>query len=97
VDPVSLDSFVFDGILGTNYLMGSGDLSALSGFPVPFREGPFEWLVLDLDATPPSLGVVFPSIASVPVTSLPGVLAASLIVATRLVLRRRRPADPSRP
>ena len=59
LDPVTLDTFTFDGILGTNYLFGSGDLSALSGFPVPFREGPFEWLVLDLATSTPTLGVIF--------------------------------------
>jgi len=58
LDPVTLDTFTFDGILGTNYLFGSGNLLALSGFPVPFREGPFEWLVLDLAASTPTLGVV---------------------------------------
>ncbi len=58
LDPVTLDSFTFDGILGTNYLFGSGNLLALSGFPVPFREGPFEWLVLDFAASKPTLGVV---------------------------------------
>jgi hypothetical protein len=66
MDPVTLDTFTFDGILGTNYLFGSGDLSALSGFPVPFREGPFEWLVLDLDASTPTLGVIFPTTHAVP-------------------------------
>ena len=58
LDPVTLDTFTFDGILGTNYLFGSGNLLALSGFPVPFREGPFEWLVLDLVASTPTLGVI---------------------------------------
>lgn len=58
MDPVTLDTFTFDGILGTNYLFGSGNLLALSGFPVPFREGPFEWLVLNLAASTPTLGVV---------------------------------------
>ncbi len=58
LDPVTLDTWTFDGILGTNYLFGSGNLLALSGFPVPFREGPFEWLVLDLAAPTPTLGVV---------------------------------------
>jgi hypothetical protein len=58
LDPVTLEPFTFDGILGTNYLFGSGNLLALSGFPVPFREGPFEWLVLDLAASTPTLGVI---------------------------------------
>jgi len=60
LDPDTLDTFTFDGILGTNYLFGSGNLLALSGFEVPFREGPFEWLVLDLAAPTPTLGVVVP-------------------------------------
>jgi hypothetical protein len=81
MDPVTLETFTFDGILGTNYLFGSGDLSALSGFPVPFREGPFEWLVLDLDASPPSLGVIFP--AALPVPLPPGL---QLVVAALLGL-----------
>lgn len=59
MDPVTLDSFVFDGILGTNYLFGSGDLSALAGFDVPFRPGPFEWLVLDFGSASPTLGLGF--------------------------------------
>jgi hypothetical protein len=58
LDPVTLDTFTFDGSLGTNYLFGSGNLLALSGFPVPFREAPFEWLVLDLAASTPTLGVI---------------------------------------
>ena len=91
MDPVTLDTFTFDGILGTNYLFGSGDLSALSGFPVPFREGPFEWLVLDLDASTPSLGMIFP----VSVPALPPVfhlIAAALLgaVGTRFLRVRRR-------
>jgi len=57
MDPVTLDSFTFDGILGTNYLFGSGDLSALAGFEVPFRPGPFQWLVLDFDSALPTLGL----------------------------------------
>jgi len=88
MDPITLDTFTFEGILGTNYLMGSGDLSALSGFPVPFREGPFEWLVIDLDASPPSLGVVFPTAPPVPVGSVPGLLGGCLVVASLLVQRR---------
>ena len=86
LDPVTLDTFTFDGILGTNYLFGSGDLSALSGFPVPFREGPFEWLVLDLAASTPTLGVIFPAPAPLPIspafhlvaTGILGVLGARL-------------------
>jgi hypothetical protein len=58
MDPVTMDTFTFDGIFGTNYLFGSGDLSALSGFDVPFRPGPFEWLVLDFDWSPPTLGLI---------------------------------------
>jgi hypothetical protein len=58
MDPVTMETFTFDGIFGTNYLFGSGDLSALSGFDVPFRPGPFEWLVLDFDASPPTLGLI---------------------------------------
>ena len=60
MDPVTLDTFTFDGILGTNYLFGSGDLSALAGFNVPFRPGPFELLVLDFDSSPPTLGLTLP-------------------------------------
>jgi hypothetical protein len=58
MDPVTMDTFTFDGVFGTNYLFGSGDLSALSGFDVPFRPGPFEWLVLDFDWSPPTLGLI---------------------------------------
>jgi hypothetical protein len=91
MDPVTLESFTFDGILGTNYLFGSGDLSALSGFAVPFREGPFEWLVLDLDASPPSLGVIFPAPLPVPLPpGFPLVVAAlhGVVGARRLRARR---------
>jgi hypothetical protein len=80
VDPVTLDTFIFDGILGTNYLFGSGDLSALSGFAVPFREGPFEWLVLDLDAPTPTLGVIFPAPAAVPLPPGFHLVAAGLLL-----------------
>jgi hypothetical protein len=59
MDPVTLDTFILDGILGTNFLFGSGDLSALAGFDVPFRPSPFEWLVLDFDSTPATLGLGF--------------------------------------
>jgi len=88
-DPVTLDTFVFDGILGTNYLMGSGDLSALAGFEVPFRPGPFELLVLDFDSATPTLGVVLP--VSVP---LPGglhlAIGGLIAVAGAARLRARR-------
>jgi hypothetical protein len=66
MDPVTLDTFTFDGILGTNYLFGSGDLSALSGFDVPFRPGPFEWLVLDFDSPTPTLGLILPKAVPLP-------------------------------
>jgi hypothetical protein len=75
-DPVTLDTYTFEGILGTNYLFGSGDLSALSGFPVPFREGPFEWLVLDLASPTPTLGLLFEGGFKVPALSPAGRLAA---------------------
>jgi hypothetical protein len=90
MDPVTLDTFTFDGVLGTNYLFGSGDLSALSGFPVPFREGPFEWLVLDLAASVPTLGVIFP--APLPVPLPPGFhwVAAALLGALGVRRLRRR-------
>jgi len=68
IDPVTLDTFTFDGILGTNYLFGSGDLSALAGFDVPFRPGPFEWLVLDFDPISPTLGLSFAT-SAVPLSS----------------------------
>lgn len=79
LDPVTLDNFTFDGVLGTNYLFGSGDLLALSGFPVPFREGPFEWLIIDLAAATPTLGLVFPAAAQVPLSPALGVVAAALL------------------
>ncbi len=66
MDPVTLDTFTFDGILGTNYLFGSGDLSALSGFNVPFRPSPFEWLVLDFDSSTPTLGLILPKAVPLP-------------------------------
>jgi hypothetical protein len=91
-DPVTLDTFTFDGILGTNYLFGSGDLSALSGFPVPFREGPFEWLVLDLASATPTLGVLFAGVP-VPATSPALRLVALAILGiqgARLATRARR-------
>lgn len=58
MDPVTLDTFTFDGVLGTNYLFASGDLSALSGFDVPLRTGPFAQLVLDFHSPTPTLGLV---------------------------------------
>jgi hypothetical protein len=79
MDPVTHDTFTFDGIFGTNYLFGSGDLSALSGFPVPFREGPFEWLVLDLASTTPTLGVIFPAAVQVPIPPALHLVAAALL------------------
>lgn len=79
MDPVTLDTFTFDGIFGTNYLFGSGDLSALSGFAVPFREGPFEWLVLDLASATPTLGVIFPAAVQVPIPPALHLLAAALL------------------
>ncbi len=79
MDPVTLDTFTFDGILGTNYLFGSGDLLAPSGFPVPFREGPFEWLVVDLDASTPTLGVIFPAPVPVPIPPAFHLVAAGLL------------------
>lgn len=66
IDPVTLDTFTFEGILGTNYLFGSRDLSALSGFEVPFRPGPFDSLVLDFDSSTPTLGLIFPTAVPVP-------------------------------
>ena len=90
LDPVTLDTFTFDGILGTNFLFGSGDLSALSGFPVPFREGPFEWLVLDFDSSPASLGVVFPLGVPLPGGAIVlGALGLGAAGAWRLRLRAR--------
>jgi hypothetical protein len=98
LDPVTLDTFTFDGILGTNYLFGSGNLLALSGYDVPFREGPFEWLVLDLAAPTPTLGVVIPAGAPVPVPpavplAVAGILA---VLGARLARRCRREGSASR-
>ncbi|MDJ0851748.1 MAG: hypothetical protein QNK04_25505 [Myxococcota bacterium] len=91
MDPGTMDTFVFDGILGTNFLFGSGDLSALAGFEVPFRPGPFEWLVLDFDSGTPTLGL---SLAAAPVPLSPGVgLAVALLLAalgTRWAAGRER-------
>ena len=77
MDPVTLDTFTFDGILGTNYLFASGDLSALSGFDVPFRTGPFERLVLDFDSVTPTLGLMLPK--PVPLSLALRVATAGLI------------------
>ena len=68
-DPVTEDTFTFDGILGTNYLFGSGDLSALAGFDVPFRPGPFELLVLDFDSSTPTLGLILPTAVPLPLAA----------------------------
>lgn len=77
MDPITLDSFIFDGVLGTNYLFASGDLSALSGFDVPFRTGPFEQLVLDFGAATPTLGVILPK--AVPLSLALHVLTAAFL------------------
>lgn len=77
MDPVTLDTYTFDGILGTNFLFASGDLSALSGFDVPFRTGPFALLVLDFDAVPPTLGLVVPP--AVPLSLAVHVVTAGLL------------------
>jgi len=79
LDPVTLDTFTFDGILGTNYLFGSGNLLALSGFEVPFREGPFEWLVLDLAASTPTLGVIIPGVVPVPIPPATHLVLAGIL------------------
>lgn len=70
MDPVTFDTFIFDGVLGTNYLFGSGDLSALAGFAVPFNPGPFEALVLDFGAVTPTLGLGFAPAVPIPPTFL---------------------------
>jgi hypothetical protein len=90
MDPVTLDTFTFDGILGTNYLFGSGDLSALAGFDVPFRPGPFEFLVLDFDSSTPTLGLILATAVPVPLT-LSFVTAAllGLVGVGRLHSRKR--------
>ena len=91
MDPVTMDTFAFDGILGTNYLFGSGDLSALAGFEVPFRPGPFEWLVLDFDSSSPTLGVSFQSsIVPVPLSPAFPLAVAMLLAATGTRLARSR-------
>jgi hypothetical protein len=87
MDPVTMDTFTFDGIFGTNYLFGSGDLSALSGFDVPFRPGPFEWLVLDFDSSPPTLGLILPP--AVPLHVAVPVGAAGLIALLGIRLLRK--------
>jgi len=90
MDPVTLDTFTFDGILGTNYLFGSGDLSALSGFDVPFRPGPFERLVLDFHSATPTLGLVLPVPVPLP-RALPFAVAGLLALAGVARLRARSP------
>jgi hypothetical protein len=89
MDPVTLDTFTFDGILGTNYLFGSGDLSALSGFDVPFRPGPFELLVLDFDSSIPTLGLILPNPVPLPFV-LPFVTAGLIGVVGVGALRSRK-------
>ena len=84
LDPVSLDTYTLDGILGTNFLFGSGNLLALSGFEVPFREGPFEWLVLDLADPTPTLGVIL----ALPEPGLAVGLAAGIGLLSVLAPRR---------
>ena len=88
MDPVTMDTFTFDGILGTNYLFGSGDLSALSGFNVPFRRSPFEWLVLDFDSSPPTLGLIL-GVVAVPVPVAVPVGATGLIALLGIRLLRK--------
>jgi hypothetical protein len=88
MDPVTLDSFTFDGVLGTNYLFGSGDLSALSGFDVPFRPGPFASLVLDFDSSPPTLGLVLPP--PVPLPPALHIVTAGLVGLAGVVQLRSR-------
>jgi hypothetical protein len=87
-DPVTMDKFTFDGILGTNYLFGSGDLSALAGFAVPFRPGPFEWLVLDMDPINPTLGLSFA--APVPLAPALPLIVAAVVGITGMKLARSR-------
>jgi len=79
LDPVTLDTDTFDGIPGTNYLFGSGNLLALSGFPVPFREGPFEWLVIDLAALTPTLRIILPASVPVPISPAFDLVAAGIL------------------
>ena len=91
LDPVTLDTFTFDGILGTNYLFASGDLSALSGFDVPFRTGPFELLALDFDSATPTLGLVLPRPVPVPTVALAGLgLGIAAAAIARLRVSRQR-------
>jgi len=89
MDPVTLDTFTFDGVLGTNYLFGSGDLSALSGFDVPFRTGPFELLVLDFASPTPTLGLILPAPVPLPL-ALHLVTAVLIGLAGVGTLRSRR-------
>ena len=67
-------------------------LSALSGFPVPFREGPFEWVVLDLAAPTPTLGVIFPAPAPVPISPALHLVATGIlgVLGARLARARTR-------
>ena len=88
MDPVTLETFTFDGILGTNYLFGSGDLSALAGFDVPFRRGPFERLVLDFDSSPATLGLTL-GVVAVPLPVAVPVGAAGLIALLGIRLLRK--------
>ncbi len=89
MDPMTMDTYTFDGILGTNYLFGSGDLSALSGFPVPFRPAPFEFLVLDFHSSPPTLGLIPEAPAQLPL-GLQFVTAALIGLAGFARLRSRK-------
>lgn len=79
----TMNTFIFDGILGTNFLFGSGDLSALSGFPAAFREGAFDALILDFDATNPSLGLQLATPVPVPPLGYFFVVAVLSIVRTK--------------
>jgi len=88
LDPTTLDTYTFDGIVGTNLLFASGDLSALAGFDVPFRAGPFESIVLDFASATPTLGLALERAVPVPPTAL-AACAALLAAAARSRLRRR--------
>lgn len=55
LDPLTMDTFVIDGIVGMNYLMASfREPLELFG---NFQLGPFETLVFDFDSVPATLGV----------------------------------------
>jgi hypothetical protein len=101
MDPVTLDTFTFDGILGTNYLFGSGDLSALAGFDVPFRPGPFSLLVLDFDSPTPTLGLIFPTPVPLPLAlhfvtaGLIGLVGVGQLRSRRWRNNRWRARDPA--